>query len=252
MPGRGISAGQSSQLKYDELVRSWRRRKRRMFATVGLICASVMVSSFFAAGRWPAAAWIFGLLAGVAFAFFLMAWWSPPGWIENWQSGAWGEQATAKALRSLEKDGWVVLHDLPAGRGNVDHIVVGPGGVYLLDSKRLDGAVSVDEHGVMVRRLDDHDLTYRHTGSTHLLSLARQTHHRVLANSRIKTWVTPVMVLWADFPQRIAEDRCVYAHGDELVGWLRSRPQTIAPIRVQQVAAVVRAAWESDTTATSG
>src|SRR3712207_7480273 len=38
---------------------------------------------------------------------------------------------------------------------------------------------------------------------SHLLALARATHDRVLATSRIRTWVTPVMVLWADFPQRI-------------------------------------------------
>lgn len=166
--------------------------------------------------------------------------------VENWQSGAWGERATAKVLRQLEQDGWIVLHDLSARRGNVDHIAVGPAGVYLLDSKRLGGSVSVDDNRVMVRRFDDPDLKYEHTGSRHLLSLARQSHQRVAATSRIKTWVTPVMVIWADFPQRIAEARCVYVHGEELVGWLRSRPQTIAPSRVRQVAEAVRSAWELD------
>jgi hypothetical protein len=155
--------------------------------------------------------------------------------------------ATAKALRGLEQDGWIVLHDLPAGRGNVDHIAVGPGGVYLLDSKRLGGSVHVDGSGVTVRRFDDPELSYQHTGSRHLLSLARQTHQRVMASTRIKTWVTPVMVLWAEFPQRVAEDRCVYVHGDELVVWLRARPQTIAESRVHQVAEAVRAAWGPDT-----
>ena len=184
---------------------------------------------------------------GAAFTFWLLAWLSPPGWIENWQSGAWGERATEKVLRELERDGWIVLHGLPAGRGNVDHIAVGPGGVYLLDSKRLGGSVSVDEQGDTVRGLDDPDLSYQHTGSGHLLSLARQTHHRVLASSRINTGVTPVMVLWAEFPQRVTEDRCFHVHGEELVAWLGSRPQTIAPHRVQQVAEAVRASWAPDT-----
>jgi hypothetical protein len=184
-----------------------------------------------------------GVFAGCMFAMCLITWMSPPGWIENWQSGAWGEQSTAKVLRTLEPEGWVVLHDLDAGRGNVDHIVVGPGGVYLLDSKRLAGSVAVGPEGVTVRRLDDPDLTYQHTGSAHLLSLARQTHDRVLTTSRIKTWVTPVMVLWADFPQRVVEGRCAFVHGDELVTWLRSRPQTIAQARTNQVAEAVRAAW---------
>jgi len=246
MLGRGESAGRSSQHKYDELVRSWRRRNRRVFAVLGLVCGFVVVVSFVGAQRWPSQGWTLGLVGGVALAFFMIAWVSPPGWIENWRSGAWGEQATAQALRALEKEGWVVLHDLPAGRGNVDHIAVGPGGVFLLDSKRLAGSVSVDDEGVTVRRLDDRELTYRHPGSAHLLSLARETHQRVLAKSRIKTWVTPVMVIWAEFPQRVVGDWCVYVHGEDLVGWLRERPQTIAPGRVQQVAEAVRTSWESE------
>jgi len=207
---------------------------------------SVMAASFFASQQWPRHGWVFGLFGGGALAFWVLARVSPPGWIENWQSGAWGEEATGRVLRELEQDGWTVLHDLPAGRGNVDHIVVGPAGVFMLDSKRLGGSVSVDEGGVVVvRRLDDPDLSYQHPGAGHLFSLARQTHDRILKSSRINTWVTPVMVVWSDFPQRLVEDRCAYVHGDELVGWLRARPQTIAPHRVARVADAVRQAWES-------
>lgn len=244
MPRRGKpAAGASSQRKYDELTRSWRRRNWKVFALLGFICCAVVAASFVAAQRWPVGAWFFGLFGGVAWAFWLIARWTPPGWIENWQSGAVGEVATAKALRALEPEGWFVLHDLDAGYGNVDHIAVGPGGVFLLDSKRLGGSVTVDDRGVTVRRLDDPDLRYQHTGDRHLLSLARQTHERVLTSSRLNTWVAPVMVLWAEFPQRVVEDRCSYVHGDELAAWLRSRPQRIAPARVRQVADAVRTAW---------
>jgi len=244
MTERVRSAGGTSQRKYATLTRSWRRRNRKLLWAVALVCGMVLLASFVAAQRWPSVAWPLGLLGGGALAFGVIARLSPPGWIENWQSGAWGEEATAKALRPLEKAGWIVLHDLPAGRGNIDHIAVGPSGVYLLDSKRLGGAVSVDDKGVTVRRLDDPDLAYQHTGSSHVLSLARQTHHRVLGTTRIKTWVTPVMVLWSEFPQGVAEkDRCFYVHGEELVAWLQSQPQTIAPSRIEQVAHAVGASW---------
>ena len=246
MGDRRAQAGESSKRKYNTLTRSWRRRNWRVFLAIGCVCGTLLLGSLFASRLLPNFAWTLGLVGGAAAAFFLIAWLSPPGWVENWQLGSWGEQATAKALGDLAHEGWMVLHDLPAGRGNVDHIVIGPGGVFLLDSKRLSGSVLVRDGVVTVRRPDDPDLTYQHTGAVHLLHLARQTHDRILAATRINTWVAPVMVLWADFPQGEAEDRCAYVHGDRIAEWLRSKPQTIAPQRVPQVADAVRAAWVRD------
>ena len=243
MLSRDGHAGASSQRRYNDLVRAWRRRNRGLFISLTLICGFALVASFIAAQRWPGSGWLFGLLGGAGLTFWVVARLTPPGWIENWQSGAWGEVATAKTLRQVEREGWVVLHDLRAGRGNVDHIVVGPGGVFLLDSKRWGGTVEVGPDGITVRRPDDPDLSYRHPGGGHLLSLARQTHERVLAGARIRIWVTPVMVLWSEFPQRVVRDRCVYVHGAELVDWLRAQQQTIAPNRVEQIATAVRAGW---------
>jgi hypothetical protein len=202
------------------------------------------VVTFEAAQRWPSQGWTFGM-----FAIFMITRMSPPGWIENWQTGAWVEESTAKALRVLEGEGWIVMHDLDAdGRGNVDHIAVGPGGVFLLDSKNLPGSVTVDRDGMTVRRIDDPSLSYKHPGSRHLVALARPTHDRALASSQVKAWVTPVMVLWAEFPQRVVEGRCVFVHDDELVAWLRSQPPRMSPARARVVAEAVRAGWESAST----
>lgn len=245
MVTKGDKAGRRAQEQYEELLRLWRRRNRKLFVLMGLLCGAIVVGSWVAARMWSSQSWMLGFVAGVAAAFFMIARLSPPGWIENWQFGAWGEQATAKVLQPLEKDGWVVLHDLVAGRGNVDHIAVGPGGVFLLDSKRLGGVATVDDQGVTVRRFGNPHLSYS-SGSGHLLGLARQTHDRVLARTRIRVWVVPVMVMWGEFPQRVVQGRCQYLHGEELATWLRSRPQQIAPGRVPQLAEAVRASWEGD------
>ncbi|MFI6920824.1 nuclease-related domain-containing protein [Nonomuraea spiralis] len=55
-----------------------------------------------------------------------------------WRKGAVGERATARRLRSLEAAGYTVLHDrrLPRSRANLDHLVIGPCGVVVVDSKR--------------------------------------------------------------------------------------------------------------------
>ena len=45
--------------------------------------------------------------------------------------------------------GWAVLHDLalPGSRANIDHLVIGPGGVFVVDSKQYRGRLQLDGRG---------------------------------------------------------------------------------------------------------
>ncbi|MEZ5254241.1 MAG: nuclease-related domain-containing protein [Microthrixaceae bacterium] len=63
---------------------------------------------------------------------------------KDWAAGAAGEEAVAQAISPLSAEGWFMLHDrvMPAG-GNIDHIVVGPGSVIVLDAKAWNGELSV-------------------------------------------------------------------------------------------------------------
>ena len=56
---------------------------------------------------------------------------------DRWARGAAGELATAAILSRLPRHRWVVLHDLslPGTRANVDHLVIGPSGVWVVDTK---------------------------------------------------------------------------------------------------------------------
>ena len=49
--------------------------------------------------------------------------------------GIEGELATAQLLTPLLSEGWQLFHDLPMKRGNIDHVLVGPTGVYAIESK---------------------------------------------------------------------------------------------------------------------
>lgn len=67
---------------------------------------------------------------------------------EHYEKGADGEALTAQALSTLPP-GWTVLHDVkwPGRRfANIDHIVVGPGGIFVVDSKNWSGRISVNDH----------------------------------------------------------------------------------------------------------
>jgi Nuclease-related domain len=70
---------------------------------------------------------------------------------QAWRRGATGERRTARLLASLERRGWAVLHDLaiPGSAANIDHLVIGPGGVLVIDSKRYRGRLRLDQHGMV-------------------------------------------------------------------------------------------------------
>jgi len=93
-----------------------------------------------------------GLLAVAAAAG--MGWrlrFRPSADILAWRRGAAGERRTARLLAALERRGWAVLHDLaiPGTQANIDHLVIGPGGVIVVDSKRYRGRLRLDRHGMV-------------------------------------------------------------------------------------------------------
>ena len=64
----------------------------------------------------------------------------------SYERGAEGERATAAVLAQLPPDEWTVFHDLrwPGRRfANVDHVVVGPAGVFVIDTKNWSGDIRV-------------------------------------------------------------------------------------------------------------
>jgi hypothetical protein len=77
---------------------------------------------------------------------------------ERWLRGAAGEEATARELERLPVRRWVVRHDLriPGSRANLDHLVIGPSGVWVVDTKTTRAEVRVRWGTVRVgdRRLD--------------------------------------------------------------------------------------------------
>ena len=52
-------------------------------------------------------------------------------------------------MSPLERHGWAILHDLalPGSQANIDHLVIGPGGVFVIDSKQYRGRLQLDASG---------------------------------------------------------------------------------------------------------
>jgi hypothetical protein len=76
----------------------------------------------------------------------------------RWLRGAAGERATAQILARLPTRRWTVIHDLavPGSRANIDHLVIGRTGVWVVDTKTTRAAVRTRWRAVHFgdRRLD--------------------------------------------------------------------------------------------------
>ena len=115
----------------------------RMAATLGIGAGGGVLGSLLAPRLGLAAAGLAAIVAGWALRF------RPSRDALAWRQGAAGERRTARLLDPLERHGWAVLHDLalPGSRANLDHLVIGPGGVFVIDSKQYRGRLQLDSSG---------------------------------------------------------------------------------------------------------
>ncbi len=59
----------------------------------------------------------------------------------SWRMGLAGERKAGAELRRLTAHGWHVLHSIPLPRDvDIDHLLIGPGGVFCLNTKHHRGA----------------------------------------------------------------------------------------------------------------
>jgi hypothetical protein len=67
-----------------------------------------------------------------------------------------GEKAVGQYLEPLREKGYKVLHDIVAGSFNLDHVLIGPSGVYVIETKTIskpngrEGVVEYDGEKVTV------------------------------------------------------------------------------------------------------
>ncbi|MFJ3983924.1 nuclease-related domain-containing protein [Streptomyces fungicidicus] len=75
----------------------------------------------------------------------------PTEW-DSWRKGLAGERRVGAELNRLERHGWRVLHSVPlANRVDVDHLLIGLGGVFCINTKHHhDKAVWVGDDAVKV------------------------------------------------------------------------------------------------------
>lgn len=107
---------------------------------------------------WMVVLFVSAMVAGIAFGFFSMPflaveWLCLGGMflvdrrgdiIDRWQRGADGEALVGNVIEGMHEDGWRVLHDVSFGAANIDHVLLGPAGVFTVETKSHPGRIPVD------------------------------------------------------------------------------------------------------------
>jgi len=220
-------AGLSADRHFRSARSAWRRSIRRRLL---LAVSSLALVGGFALFLPRYGEFYAGLVFGGCAALVIAIWDQHPHYIENWRMGRDGERWTEEELRPLERQGWVVRHDLQSRYGNIDHVVVGPAGVFLLNSKNLWGSFAIEEGTLTCHHLDAPLSDYA------LPKLDRQMAGAAFGlRGHLKErlgWIVevqPTVVLWAKFEAAEGSvGRTTIVRGDRLADWLAKQPHRLS------------------------
>ncbi|MEV4259606.1 nuclease-related domain-containing protein, partial [Spirillospora sp. NPDC049652] len=168
--------------------------------------------------------------------------------VEAWQKASAVERKTERQLKALEKNGYRVLHaravprdDEGVSDGRIDHLVIGPSGVYAIDSEAWDKRLPV-------RTLSHRKLFH---GPFNKKERLDETHWEAQLASKIISdrvgFEVPVQgsvaIYGPSIPWKVmrVRDVDVYA-GNRARGYLRRRPRVLT---VTDVDRIFQAAEES-------
>lgn len=193
---------------------------------LALLLGAALLGAFLADGTLQViSAWMAGFTMAVA-----VFGWMIGGHVSSlpWIWGATGERQTAAQLERLP-EGWHVVHDIRDGRGNWDHIVVGPAGVFAIDSKWFGREARVADDALSSGRIRERGIAHR--------SRAYRLNEALAREIGSAPWVQAVVAVWGDFPQGVLEEqKVVYLDAARLVDWLQARPPSLTAERVERIA----------------
>ena len=227
--------GGSAQARWrQERAGEWAVRTRslpwRVAAILGVGAAGGVLGSLVV----PRLSLVLGALAAVAAGWGLRFRPSPEA--VAWRRGAAGERRTARVLAALERQGWAVLHDLavPRSQANIDHLVIGPGGVFVIDSKQYRGRLQFDQSGRLWHG--------RYPLAPAIQAVSFEADQAALVLAEPDVVVVPILAVHgAQVPWgKVVADGVSVVAARRLPSMLRQLPAVLGPERVANLAAQAR------------
>lgn len=152
--------------------------------------------------------------------------------VAAWRAGARGEERMGRVLAPLRARGFAVIHDVDTGRGNIDHVVIGPTGVFVVETKAWRGRVYLEAgQRLMCSGFD------RSAALAQAMGEAIEVRKRLRA-AGLACWVEATIALPATRlrrgPMRLGSVWVL--NPDDLEPHITSRPDILGPEQVRQAA----------------
>ena len=162
----------------------------------------------------------------------------------SWDVGARGERIMGRRLERLRACGWEVLHSIPLASGaDIDHLVIGPGGVFTINTKHHAGArVSVGRHRVWVNgSAQEYIRNSRHEAAAAARRLSEAL-GRTVPVCGVVAFVNP-----GPFSMKEPPSDALVTSDKTIASVLRSRPAVLSVAEAQAVFQAARRAeiWTS-------
>lgn len=127
----------------------WARVRGTVLSLWPLFLSFVLLGAFLSALVMSSHTWIFALLFVASLISVAVYWRRGMRRVESFFRGARGEERVAGVLGGLP-DAYHVFHDYVAGGEHVDHVVVGPAGVFSVETKSWRGGVAFEDGHILV------------------------------------------------------------------------------------------------------
>jgi hypothetical protein len=116
---------------------TWRRLRMRSIVTLGVLATATALLGRSFGLKDPR---FLGAEVALLVTMFVISRYVLP-LVERRERGALAEEHVGGLLDQLPRTHWRVIHDASLGRGNVDHIAIGPPGVFTIETKSHPGPV---------------------------------------------------------------------------------------------------------------
>lgn len=154
---------------------------------------------------------------------------------QNWRLGLRGEQAVAEKLAEVADCGYRAYHDIPGdGLWNIDHVVVGPQGVFVIETKTRRKPVEKRPNQAHYKAVLDGEVLRFPNGDdrkavTQVVANARWLSDYLRKKTGDAVFVEPLIAVpgwWVEGSGRESTTKAMNA--SYLAGYLRNRPSVLS------------------------